>query len=192
MGNFSDGVWLMAKEYKCKVCGKAFIKTFSSTQKVCSPECAIKLARDNAQKAQERAEKKKQRERKAKLKSRSEWLKEAQSVFNKFIRLRDKNAPCISCGRYHQGQYHAGHYRSVGACPELRFCELNVHKQCAPCNDHKSGNIIEYRINLINKIGVDKVVWLELQDLETKKYNIEDCKAIIKYYKAKIKELEGV
>lgn len=51
----------MAKEYKCKVCGKAFVKTFSSTQKVCSPECAIKLARDNAQKAQERAEKKKQR-----------------------------------------------------------------------------------------------------------------------------------
>lgn len=73
----------MAKEYQCKVCGKAFVKTFSSTQKVCSPECAIKLARDNAKKAQERAEKKKQRERKAKLKSRSEWLKEAQSVFNK-------------------------------------------------------------------------------------------------------------
>lgn len=181
----------MAKEYKCKVCGKPFVKTFSSTQKVCSPECAIKLARDNVQKAQERAEKKKQRERKAKLKSRSEWLKEAQSVFNKFIRLRDKNEPCISCGRYHQGQYHAGHYRSVGACPELRFCELNVHKQCAPCNDHKSGNIIEYRINLINKIGADKVAWLERQDHEPKKYTIEDCKAIIKHYKAKIKELEG-
>ena len=181
----------MAKEYKCKVCGQPFVKTFSSTQKVCSPECAIKLARDNAQKAQERAEKKKQRERKAKLKSRSEWLKEAQSVFNKFIRLRDKDQPCISCGRYHQGQYHAGHYRSVGACPELRFCELNVHKQCAPCNDHKSGNIIEYRINLVNKIGADKVDWLERQDHDPKKYTIEDCKAIIKYYKAKIKELEG-
>lgn len=181
----------MEKEYKCKVCGKPFVKTFSSTQKVCSPECAIKLARDNAQKAQERAEKKKQRECKAKLKSRSEWLKEAQSVFNKFIRLRDKDQPCISCGRYHQGQYHAGHYRSVGACPELRFCELNVHKQCAPCNDHKSGNIIEYRINLVNKIGADKVAWLERQDHEPKKYTIEDCKAIIKYYKAKIKELEG-
>lgn len=188
LGNFSDGVWLMAKEYKCKVCGQPFVKTFSSTQKVCSPECAIKLARDNAQKAQERAEKKKQREQ-AKLKSRSEWLKEAQSIFNKFIRLRDKDQPCISCGRYHQGQYHAGHYRSVGACPELRFCELNVHKQCAPCNDHKSGNIIEYRINLVNKIGADKVAWLERQDHEPKKYTIEDCKTIIKYYKAKIKEL---
>ena len=181
----------MAKEYKCKVCGKAFVKTFSSTQKVCSPECAIKLARDNAQKTQERAEKKKQRERKAKLKSRSEWLKEAQSVFNKFIRLRDKDQPCISCGRYHQGKYDAGHYRSVGACPELRFCEINCFRQCVPCNQHKSGNIIEYRINLVKRIGADKVAWLERQDHDPKKYTIEDCKAIIKYYKAKIKELEG-
>ena len=178
------------KPKKCKVCEIEFIPK-NSLQKVCSPKCALDLTRQNSQKAQERAEKKKQRERKAKLKSRSEWLKEAQSVFNKFIRLRDKDQPCISCGRYHQGQYHAGHYRSVGACPELRFCELNVHKQCAPCNDHKSGNIIEYRINLVNKIGADKIEWLERQDHEPKKYTIEDCKAIIKYYKAKIKELEG-
>lgn len=49
----------MAKEYKCKICGQPFVKTFSATQRVWSPECAIKLAQDNAQKAQERAEKKK-------------------------------------------------------------------------------------------------------------------------------------
>ncbi|MCX2960319.1 recombination protein NinG [Rodentibacter caecimuris] len=180
------------KEYKCKVCGNYYVKTVSSLQKVCSSKCAIELARDNAQKARERAEKQKLKERKARLKSRSEWLKEAQSVFNKFIRLRDKNEPCISCGRYHQGQWHAGHYRSVGAAPELRFCELNVHKQCQPCNNHKSGNVIEYRINLVKKIGVDKVEWLERQDHDPKKYTIEDCKEIIKYYKAKIKTLEGL
>ena len=179
------------KEHKCKVCGNYFVKTISSTQKVCSPKCAIVLSKEQARKKREKAERAERRERKAKLKSRSEWLKDAQSVFNKFIRLRDKNEPCISCGKYHTGQYHAGHYRSVGACPELRFCELNVHKQCAPCNDHKSGNIIEYRINLVKKIGVDKVEWLERQDHEPKKYTIEDCKEIIKYYKAKIKELEN-
>ena len=179
------------KEYKCKVCGNYFVKTISSMQKVCSPKCAIILSKEQARKKKEKEERAEKRERKAKLKSRSEWLKDAQSVFNKFIRLRDKNEPCISCGKYHTGQYHAGHYRSVGACPELRFCELNVHKQCAPCNDHKSGNIIEYRINLVKKIGVDKVEWLERQDHDPKKYTIEDCKEIIKYYKAKIKELDG-
>ena len=46
-----------------------------------------------------------------------------------------------------------------------------------------------YRINLVNKIGADKVAWLERQDHEAKKYTVEDCKEIIKYYKAKIKEL---
>jgi len=179
------------KETKCKVCGCYFVKTISSMQKVCSPKCAIILSKEQARKKKEKEERAEKIERKAKLKSRSEWLKDAQSVFNKFIRLRDKDEPCISCGKHHKGQYHAGHYRSVGACPELRFCELNVHKQCAPCNDHKSGNIIEYRINLVKKIGVDKVEWLERQDHEPKKYTIEDCKEIIKYYKAKIKELDG-
>ena len=162
----------------------------NSLAKVCSVQCAMEYAKKQTAAEQDKAEKKRLKERKEKLKSRAEWLRDAQAVFNKFIRLRDKGQPCISCGRYHEGQWHAGHYRSVGACPELRFCELNVHKQCAPCNDHKSGNIIEYRINLVNKIGADKVAWLERQDHEPKKYTIEDCKAIIKHYKAKIKELE--
>ena len=177
------------KPKKCKSCGVEFIPR-NSLQKVCSTKCAIDLARQNAQKARDKAEKKKLNERKAKLKSRSEWLKEAQAAFNKFIRLRDKDQPCISCGRYHEGQWHAGHYRSVGACPELRFCEQNVHKQCSVCNNHKSGNIIEYRINLVRRIGQSAVEFLEKQDHEPKKYTIEDCKGIIKYYKAKIKELE--
>lgn len=145
------------KPKKCKSCGIEFIPK-NSLQKVCSPKCALDLTRQNAQKAQERAEKKKQRERKAKLKSRSEWLKEAQAVFNKFIRLRDKNEPCISCGRYHQGQYHAGHYRSVGACPELRFCELNVHKQCAPCNDHKICQTNEVTTDVNTEVKKDKPI----------------------------------
>lgn len=177
------------KPKKCKLCSVEFTPR-NSLQKVCSAKCAIELVRKTAQEEHDKAEKKKLKERKARLKSRSEWLKEAQAVFNKFIRLRDKDQPCISCGRPHQGQWHAGHYRSVGACPELRFCELNVHKQCSPCNNHKSGNIIEYRINLVRRIGQSAVDFLEKQDHDPKKYTIEDCKAIIKHYKAKIKELE--
>lgn len=103
----------------------------------------------------------KHRADKERVKTRGQWTKEAQAEFNKFIRLRDKDEPCISCQRFHTGQYHAGHYRSVGAHPELRFNELNNHKQCAPCNNHLSGNLVDYRINLIKKIGLEKVEWLE-------------------------------
>ena len=104
------------KETKCKVCGCYFVKTISSTQKVCSPKCAIALSKEQARKKQEKQDRLETKKRmtalKQKIKSRSEWLDDLQSLVNKFIRLRDKNEPCISCGRYHQGQYHAGHYRS--------------------------------------------------------------------------------
>ena len=91
-------------------------------------------------------ERKELREAKQRIKTRAEWLKEAQSEVNRYVRLRDKDLPCISCGRFHNGQYHAGHYRTVGSAPELRFELSNIHKQCAPCNNHLSGNIVNYRL----------------------------------------------
>ena len=118
-------------------------------------------------------------------------MKDAQQVFNEFIRNRDKTEPCISCQRFHQGQYHAGHFVSVGSRPNLRFNEQNVHKQCAPCNNHLSGNIIQYRMNLIKKIGIEAVVQLET-DFEPKKYTIDELKEIVQIYRKKVKMLKMV
>lgn len=128
------------------------------------------------------------REAKAKAKPRSKWMAEAQSAFNKFIRMRDAGQPCISCGRHHTGQYHAGHYLSVGAKPELRFNELNVHLQCQPCNTHLSGNLVNYRTRLLTKIGAEQVQFLEGPH-EPKKYMIDDLKQIKTHYAALAKEL---
>lgn len=122
------------KMKKCKECDRKFT-LFNSLTQVCSIDCAIQYAKNN--KVQERVRRQLTKIAKEKIKTRSEHLKEAQAAFNAFIRERDRKQPCISCERYHKGQYHAGHYRSVGACPELRFCELNVHKQCSACNNHK-------------------------------------------------------
>jgi len=164
---------------KCKVCEDYYMPS-KSTQSVCSPECAVKLAatkREKASKVTQMAEKKADRAKREKLKSRADWAREAQTAFNAFIRARDHGQPCISCGRHHEGQNHAGHYRSVGAAPELRFIELNVHKQCAPCNTHKSGNIGAYRPRLIKKIGIEAVQWIEGPH-QPKHYSIEDLKEI--------------
>lgn len=174
------------KMKKCKACGNKFA-LFNSLAQVCSIDCAIQYAKDN--KVQERVRRKLTQIAKERIKTRSEHLRDAQTAFNAFIRERDKNEPCISCGRHHNGQYHAGHYRSVGACPELRFCEFNVHKQCSVCNNHKSGNIVEYRINLVKKIGVEQVEWLEGSH-EPKKYTIEQIKSIQTEYKNKLRELK--
>lgn len=113
----------------------------------------------------------------------------AQRAFNADIRRRDIHDNCISCNRPHGGQYHAGHYRSVGAHPELRFEELNCHKQCSACNNHLSGNIADYRINLIKKIGIKKVEWLEGPH-EPKKYTCAELKEIEFFYKKQLKMLQ--
>lgn len=181
------------KQHKCKECGAYYVK-FQSTQQVCSVKCAVAMSKRKAEAKRKQADKAERRERKArleKLKSRRDYEKDLQKEFNKFIRLRDRDLPCISCGRYHQGQWHAGHYRSVGACPELRFNEDNVHKQCSVCNNHKSGNAIEYRIGLIERIGVERVEFLERKDHPPLKLTIEEIKDLIKVYRAKCRELEN-
>ncbi len=137
-----------------------------------------------------RAERKERQAGLAALKTRTHWLREAQAAFNAFIRARDAAEPCISCGRFHTGSYDAGHYRSVGAQPALRFDENNVHKQCVPCNQHKGGNIVEYRIRLIQKIGAEAVALLEIEH-EPARYSIEDAQRIKAVYKAKLKALQS-
>ena len=155
---------------------------FQTTQQVCGPICAIK----HSKAAKEKAFKKETKRLKDKIKSRSQWLKEAQAEFNKYVRKRDEKEPCISCGRHHNGQYHAGHYLSVGACPELRFHPLNNNKQCAPCNNHLSGNQVKYRQRLLVKIGIEVLEWLEGPH-EPQKLTIIDIKEIKQYYKDQFK-----
>jgi hypothetical protein len=154
----------------------------------CDPYCmadhALKLSRE----VRDKRERKELLRAKERIKTKPQRAREAQRDFNAYIRKRDHKLPCISCGRHHQGQYHAGHYRSVGANPELRFEELNCHKQCAPCNNHKSGNVVEYRLNLINRIGQDNLDWLEGPH-DPKKYTADDLKKIGSYYRAKCREM---
>lgn len=177
---------------KCRVC-KSIFTPARPLQSVCSHECAITqatIARSKAERIEAQESRKTILLQKEKLKTKGEHAREAQAAFNAFIRERDKAEPCISCGRFHSGQYHAGHYRSVGSHPELRFEELNAHKQCSVCNNHKSGNVIEYRINLVAKIGQKALDWLEGHH-EPKKYTVEELKAIKSTYKAKLKELKA-
>jgi len=133
---------------------------------------------------------KRDRERRMEVKPLSYWMKRAQSAFNAWVRARDAERACISCARHHDGQYHAGHYRTVGGNPELRFEPDNCHKQCSVCNNHKSGNLSAYRVRLIKKIGLERVEWLEGPH-EPKRYRKEDYQAIEAEYKAKLKELKS-
>lgn len=172
------------KAKSCVVCERVFVPERMG-QIVCRPACAMARVRQA-----KKAERESTRKRKDAIKSKADWAREAQTAFNAYIRARDEGLPCISCGRHHQGQWHAGHYLSTGARPELRYTESNVHRQCAPCNTHLSGNAVLYRIGLIERIGLQAVAWLEGPH-ELPKWTAEDYRAIRDNYRAKLKELKG-
>jgi len=177
------------KPKKCKIC-KAEFKPFMSTTTVCSINCAIEEAA-NVRLKKEAKELKQNRKKLKELKESklSYWMPKAQFWFNKFIRMRDDNQSCISCQKPMHKKINAGHFRSVGSSPHLRFNENNCHAQCEHCNNYLSGNIGNYRINLIKKIGELKVIELEC-DNKPKHYTVDDIKQIIETYKAKCKDIE--
>lgn len=156
-------------------------------QRVCSPSCALAIVRENKGK-KARADNRKAKER---LKTRSDWMREAQTAVNWYIRERDRGRPCISCDKPDNGQHqrHASHYRSVGACSSLRFNAWNIHASCATCNAVLSGNLIEYRIRLIRKVGQDRVDWLESQNALVK-YDIEYLKRMKRIFNKRARRLK--
>lgn len=194
---------LTAKPPRSKRCGNtACGSTFTPQrlgQAVCSPACALATKDQNMPKARKAIADRERREikvRKEKLKSRAEHMRDAQQAFNEWVRLRDADLPCISCDSLPSdhdlitgSRWDAGHYRSVGACPELRFEPLNVHRQCVKCNRNLSGNAVEYRIRLVRRIGVGQVEWLEGPH-EACKYTVDDLKAITATYRALARDLK--
>ena len=188
------------KPKKCRVaaCGVLFVPARLG-QAVCSPACAILDAPKNLERARKSLAQVERREikvRKERLKSRADHLREAQAAVNEFIRLRDGHLQCISCDSLPNdhdlitgSRWDAGHYRSVGACPELRFEPLNIHRQCVRCNRNLSGNAVEYRIRLVLRIGAEKVDWLEGPH-PARKYTVDEIKAIKADYRTKTRELK--
>lgn len=178
------------KPKKCRICKRTYMP-IRSMSIACSVTCAIEHARKVSAQKEARAkrdERKSLREALERSKTRGTHLRELQAAFNAWIRVRDAGHSCISCGRFHKGQWHAGHYRSVGSEPALRFEPDNVHLQCAPCNTHLSGNLIPYRANLIKKIGLERVEWLEGPHVP-QKLTIQQIQEMKAFYRAEVRRL---
>jgi len=181
---------------RCPECRVMFTPSRSS-QAVCGEiECAIAYGKSekgqaSAKKALADVGRRDIEARKEALKTRADHAKEAQTVMNRYVRLRDAHLGCISCNKPATwgGQWHASHFRSVGSSPEHRFNPLNVHRACSVCNNHLSGNILGYQPELIRRIGAEAVEAL-LGPSEPKRYTIDDLKAITAEYRAKTRELK--
>lgn len=200
---------LQRKAKKCanSACDIQFIPA-QLGQKVCGWACGLAIApanQDRARKAIDQRERREIKVRKEKLKSRADFMRDAQTAFNAFIRERDKDLPCICCGSYGPGEdwltggkWDAGHFLGRGAYPELRFVEDNVHKQLKTCNAGSSkyaakGRTVAqgYRERLIVKIGLDRVEQLEGPN-EAQKQTVDELKAVTATYRAKTRELKRI
>jgi hypothetical protein len=174
------------KKKTCPICKSDFQPT-RPLQRVDSPLCALEFNRRKDTAKRVKADRAALKGRKEALKSISDHLKDTQGIFNLYIRLRDYHQPCISCDQSaYQGQRHASHYRSRAAASQLRFNFINVWTSCAQCNSSKSGNVVEYRIRLADKIGEDRVLAIE-HDNRTVKYTTEYLKRLQGILKRRIK-----
>lgn len=165
---------------KCKGCGEYFaademVKVPAGV--FCSKSHAIEWALKALEKAKERRklkaskdtneeikrDRKRLKKRKLEL-NRTSHLDKLQKLVNQYVvHVRDKGKPCCTCGTTKPDiQYAAGHYRSRGACQELRFELTNIHIQCnVRCNKHGSGCRNEYREFITEKYGAEHLEWLD-------------------------------
>ncbi len=134
-------------------------------------------------------------------KSLPQLIAKCQILFNEYIRNRDLSG-CdyfkrISCGQIKSERFmHAGHYYNVGQYAGLRFDEDNCHGQCNYCNTFLHGNLIEYRDNLLIKIGAKRFEILKIKALtykrNGKKFSRFEVEDKIRELKLKLNELVRV
>ena len=162
----------LPKAKRCKVC-KADFTPRNSMAKVCCIACAQSLAVSIRVKAEKVAAVKEKRADKAKLeafKTPTKWEAECRAIVQALARIRDRHDGCISChmGPDYRGAWNGSHFRPAGNNAAVQFNLWNIHKACAQCNLFKGGNISAYRPRLVEKIGADRVEWLESQNQQVK------------------------
>ena len=171
---------------RCKNCKEKFEPARFNMKYCLKDECV----RVFVEEVKNKTWKKTKQKAKLDLMTLSDYLKLAQQVFNKFIRLRDKGQVCISCQKKPLKE-NAGHFFNANNHYNVRFDERNTHLQCEHCNTYLSGNLIEYQRNLIHKIGIESCHELEADARKTRKFTKDELKEIITEYKQKVKQLEN-
>lgn len=181
------------KPRKCANCRYEFIPD-RPLQRVCCLGCAVEWGKKQSDKAiakAKKAERAADRAKLAELLPLQHWLKRAEKAVNAFVRERDREQPCISCGTHDAAEWHAGHWKSVGANSALRFDPSNIHRQCNQCNVFKGGNAGEYEARLPARIGMAEYYRLKHAP-RYRKWTREECQAIEREFKQRLKDLQHV
>ena len=123
------------------------------------------------------------------------YVADMDAVFQFYVRLRDAMpggmCRCISCGNIVPFEkIQGGHFRSRMHMA-TRWNEFNVNGECATCNMQlrNGDHLLDYRENLIRKIGLRNVQWIESEYKKEKKWSDFEIRMKIKEYSRKILDL---
>jgi hypothetical protein len=175
------GIVNSKKQKKCKVCPMMFYPN-NIGDVCCSFECRCTLLRQK-----KIAKHITFKQVKKKAKTHKNYVNELQIVFNTWIKHRDAEKPCISCGVEQAYEWNASHFYGVGSHPSVRFDEYNVHKSCKKCNHELQGNFEEYEKRLPYRIGIEQFESLQRRRHGSGKLTISELKERIEYYEKLLK-----
>ncbi len=173
----------------CKICKEKF-RPERQLQSVCSYDCSLEYANKTLKKNATQTKKKYRKALKDFNSKDVTTLKmKAQNAFNRYIRTRDVGNKCISCSsNVEKGD--ASHFYSVGGHSAVRFNTDNVHLSCYKCNRFAGGNLIPYKVALVEKIGQERFDKLEALSKTTKFYSSEYYNKLIRVFNKKTKALK--
>lgn len=120
------------------------------------------------------------------MKSKNKTLakKKADRYFSEFIRKRDKNKPCVTCGQM-KADKDAGHFISR-RFEATRYSEQNCHGQCLKCNRFENGNQFAHGKAIDQMYGkgtADKILVTSKKIIKRTQYDYE---VIVDYYRGLI------
>jgi len=185
------------KPKKCGFCHYEFLPE-RPLQKACCLGCAaalgkIKTAKDLAK--AEKAERAADRAKLEKFKRRADYIAEAQTAVNAYVRYRDRFKPCICCDKPFEsekpgGAMDAGHYLSRSLAPHLRFdSDRNIFGQRKNCNRPGGTTRAAFRAGVVKRIGLASVEALEA-DQSSPKWTIPQLIEIRDTHRAKLRALK--
>ena len=123
--------------------------------------------------------------------------------FHKYVQLRDVQkaasgelvAKCIACSKSwilntstDWKNFVASHYWRADLYKSIELNPMNVNGSCAHCNTRKHGNISEYQIHLLEKIGQENFDKLIIKRNQVKKCSFSELEELNNFYLEKIKE----
>lgn len=187
-GKMTNVAWL-----KHGLCGSCYPKFLLNDErgKVIMQKAMLKASKPRLQQEKNKEELTKAEKFKKDRDKLNYLLVNVRTICHEFIRKRDENKPCISCGTTYNTNFQAGHFYKSELFSNLRFNENNISGQCQQCNLLKEGNESGYRVGLIQRYGQEFVNKIDSLAQHYKKnifsWEREELEEIRRYYQLKIK-----